>query len=63
MKVIDVKQTSRLVDRAVATADEAQATADEAKTTADTAAASVNEYMDALLGLDATNETEATDDE
>ena len=33
-------------------AEKAKATADEAKTTADTAAASVNEYMDALLGLD-----------
>lgn len=42
---------------------EAQATADEAKTTADTAAASMNEYLDALLGLDATDETEATDAE
>lgn len=42
---------------------EAQTTADEAKSTADTAAASVNEYMDALLGLDATDETEATDAE
>ena len=41
----------------------ADAKADEAKTTADTAAASVDEYMDALLGLDATNETEATDAE
>ena len=39
----------------------AQATADEAKATADTAAASMNEYLDALLGLDATDETEATD--
>ena len=39
------------------------AKADEAKTTADTAAASVNEYMDALLGLNATSETEATDAE
>lgn len=44
-------------------ATEAQQTADEAKTTADTAAASVNEYMDALLGLGATDETEATDAE
>ena len=44
-------------------AEKAKATADEAKTTADTAAASVNEYMDALLGLDTTNETEATDAE
>ena len=43
--------------------EEAQQTADEAKTTADTAAASVNEYMDALLGLGTTNETEATDAE
>lgn len=42
---------------------EAQQTADEAKTAADTAAASVNEYMDALLGLGATGETEATDAE
>lgn len=42
---------------------EAQQTADEAKTTADTAAASVDEYMDALLGLSATDETEATDAE
>ena len=39
------------------------AKADEAKATADTAAASVNEYMDALLGLSATDETEATDAE
>ena len=44
-------------------AEKAKAAADEAKTTADTAAASVNEYMDALLGLDATDETEATDAE
>lgn len=42
---------------------EAQQTADEAKTTADTATASVNEYMDALLGLGTTDETEATDAE
>ena len=42
---------------------EAQQTADEAKTTADTAAASVNEYMDALLGLNTTDETEANDAE
>lgn len=41
----------------------AQTTADEAKSTADTAAASMNEYLDALLGLGATNETEATDAE
>ena len=41
----------------------AQNTADEANATADTAAASVNEYMDALLGLNTTSETEATDAE
>ena len=41
----------------------AKRTADEAKTKADTAAASVNEYMDALLGLNTTDETEATDAE
>ena len=40
-----------------------EATADEAKATVDTAAASMNEYMDALLGLNATDETEATDAE
>ena len=39
------------------------AKADEAKAAADTAAASVNEYMDALLGLNTTSETEATDAE
>ena len=39
----------------------AEATAAEAKATTDTAAASMNEYMDALLGLDTTDETEATD--
>ena len=44
-------------------ATEAKEVADEAKTTADTAAASVNEYLDALLGLDVTDETEATDAE
>ena len=43
--------------------EDASAKADEAKATADTAAASVNEYMDALLGLNATDETEATDAE
>ena len=41
----------------------ADAKADEAKSTADTAAAGMNEYMDALLGLNATDETEATDAE
>ena len=44
-------------------ATEAKQTADEAKATAGTTAASVNEYMDALLGLGATDETEATDAE
>ena len=44
-------------------ADEAASVAGEAKQAADTAAASVNEYMDALLGLNATDETEATDAE
>lgn len=44
-------------------AESAKQTADEAKATADTAAASVNEYMDALLGLDTTDETEANDAE
>ena len=39
------------------------AKADEAKSTADTAAASMNEYLDALLGLNTTSETEATDAE
>ena len=43
--------------------EEAKQTASEAGTTADTAAASMNEYLDALLGLDATDETEATDAE
>lgn len=42
---------------------EAKEVATEAKATADTAATSVNEYMDALLGLNTTNETEATDAE
>ena len=50
-------------EQALQVAETAQQAADEAKATADTAAASVNEYMDALLGLDATNETEATDAE
>lgn len=46
--------------------EQAQQTADEAKAIAEkagTAAASVDEYMDAILGLDATDETEATDAE
>ena len=50
-------------ERMKAEIDTAKATADEAKGAADTAAASVTEYVDALLGLDATDETEATDAE
>ena len=43
--------------------EQAAADAKEAKSKADTTAASVNEYMDALLGLNTTDETEATDAE
>ena len=50
-------------EQALEMAETAQQAADEAKATAGTAAASVDEYMDALLGLDATDETEATDAE
>ena len=50
-------------ERMKAEIDTAKATADDAKGAADTAAASMNEYLDALLGLDATDETEATDAE
>ena len=50
-------------ERMKAEIDTAKATADEAKGAADTAAASVTEYVDALLGLGATDETEATDAE
>lgn len=50
-------------EQALQMAESAQQTADEAKTAADTTAASVNEYVDALLGLDATDETEANDAE
>ena len=50
-------------EQALEMAATAQTTADEAKATAGTAAASVDEYMDALLGLGATDETEATDAE
>lgn len=42
---------------------DANAKADEAKAAADTTAASVDEYLDALLGLSATDETEAADAE
>ncbi len=55
-----LEENVRLVrDTATAT----QAVANEAKAAAGTAAASVNEYMDALLGLGTTDETEATDAE
>ena len=50
-------------EQALEIAETAQQAADEAKATAGTAAASMNEYMDALLGLNATDETEATDAE
>ena len=50
-------------EQALEIAETAQQTADEAKATAGTAAASMNEYLDALLGLNATDETEATDAE
>ena len=64
MLIADLTTVSRSeMDGVRITAEEAQTTATEAKATADTAAASVNEYMDALLGLDATSETEATDAE
>ena len=58
--VADATSAAQTAAEAAATA---QTTADEAKATADTAAVSVNEYMDALLGLSATSETEATDAE
>ena len=57
------EQALEMAESAQQAADEAKATADEVKATADTAAASVGEYMDALLGLGATSETEATDAE
>lgn len=50
-------------EQALEMAESAQQTADEAKATAGKAAASVNEYMDALLGLNTTSGTEATDAE
>ena len=65
--VAEVEEKADAAQTAAQTASEtaatAQTAADEAKTTADTTAASVNEYMDALLGLNATDETEATDAE
>lgn len=58
---------SKKVDEGMADAskkaDEAASAAGEAKQAADTAAASVNDYMDALLGLNTTDEMEATDAE
>lgn len=58
---------SKKVDKGMADAskkaDEAASVAGEAKQAADTVAASVDEYMDALLGLNTTDETEATDAE
>ena len=50
-------------ERMHAEIDTAQSTADEAKTTADALAASMNEYLDAILGLNTTDETEATNAE
>ena len=65
--VAEVEEKADAAQTAAQTASEtaatAQTTADEAKATADTAAASMNEYMDALLGLDTTDETEAADAE
>lgn len=58
--VADATSAAQTASEAAATA---QSTADEAKATADTAAASMSEYMDALLGLNTTDETEATDAE
>lgn len=58
--VADATSAAQTAAEAAATA---QTTADEAKATAGTAAASMNEYLDALLGLDATDETGATDAE
>ena len=58
--VSDATSAAQTASEAAATA---QTTADEAKELADTAAAGMNEYMDALLGLGTTDETEATDAE
>ena len=58
--VADATSAAQTATEAAATA---QTTADEAKAAADTAAAGMNEYMDALLGLNTTDETEATDAE
>ena len=61
--MIEVRAAAKAAAEAVKVATEAKGVADEAKATAGTAAASVDEYMDALLGLSATDETEATDAE
>lgn len=55
-RVIEVKKTDEEIEMAMETAREAKAIAEQAGT-------SVNEYMDTLLGLNTTNETEATDAE
>ena len=63
MAFLDGTYNAPGVDQVYDIAYDARNTADEAKATAGTAAASVDEYMDALLGLSATDETEATDAE
>lgn len=62
-RIIAATQQLTFVGQMQAEIDTSQSTADEAKATADALAASMSEYMDALLGLDATDETEATDAE
>lgn len=63
----NMQTVSKKVDEGMAEAstkaDKAASVAGEAKQAADTAAASVDEYMDALFGLNTTDETEATDAE
>lgn len=63
----NMASVSKKVDEGMADAskkaDKAASVAGEAKQAADTAAASVNEYMDALLGLNTTDETEAANAE
>lgn len=62
-KAPGVAEVEEKADAAQTAAQTASETAATARAAADTAAASVNEYMDALLGLSATDETEATDAE
>ena len=62
-KAPGVAEVEEKADAAQTAAQTASETAATAQATADTAAASVNEYMDALLGLGTTDETEATDAE